>query len=164
MKLQRSHIFAFLCMLIPIVIALQGCGKDDKHPTSVPDGSIITVNPAATTMTIAATTSVDFSVSVKDKDGIPINKVPLRISGPFAEPRNATNTTARYQFYRFPGGENNTSNVKVDSGFIAETDSYGTYNFSITIYGTVGGVPNTFTDTIDVYSGTAFGSAQLTLN
>jgi hypothetical protein len=148
-------------MLILIAIALQGCG--DTHSTSVPDGSTITINPPTLTMSKVDNTSQDFKVTVKDKNGDPINKAQVTITGAFAQPRNSTNTTARYQFYRFSGGEVNPSNSPVDSGFTAETDPNGTYTFSITIYGFVGGLPNAFTDNIDIYSGTAFGSVVLTI-
>jgi|WetSurSiteA1Bulk_404760.scaffolds.fasta_scaffold63761_2 hypothetical protein len=164
MKTLRSSIVPFLCMLMPIVIALQGCG--DAHPTSVPDGSTITVSPSGLTSTITANISQDFSVTVKDESGSPINKAQVRITGAFAEPRNSTNTNPRYQFYSFLGGENTVGNgnIPVDSGFTGETDRYGVYNFSITIYGTVGGLPNTFTDIINIHSGTAFGSVSLSIS
>jgi hypothetical protein len=129
----------------------------------VPDGSTITINPSTYTVTKIDNTSQNFSVTVKDKDGVPINKAQIQITGAFAQPRNATNTNARYQFYRFPGGEVTPGNIPVDSGFTAETDSNGVYTFSITIYGLVGGIPNAFTDNIDISSGTAFGSAGLSV-
>ncbi|MGC1453799.1 MAG: hypothetical protein WA946_01235 [Nitrospirota bacterium] len=168
MKLLRSYRVPFRCMLILIVIALQGCGRADTHPTGVPDGSTITVNPSTITYTSIANFSRDFAVTVKDKTGEPINKAQVQITGAFAEPRNATNTTARYQFYRYTGGENTVGNIPVNSGFTAETDSYGVYNFSVTVYGSllVSGVTvtNSFTDTIDISSGNAFGSVVLTIN
>lgn len=164
MRLLRSYRVPFRCMLILIVIALQGCGRADTHPTSVPDGSTITITPTTLTLSKIDNTSQDFSVTVKDKNGEPINKAQIQISGAFAEPRNATNTNARYQFYRFPGGEVIPGNIPVNSGFTAETDSNGVYKFSITIYGQVGGVPNAFTDNINIHSGTAFGSVTLTIS
>ena len=122
------------------------------------------VQTATQALSIADDTTLDFAVVTRYADGTPIPKAPLKITGGFAEPRNATNTTTRYQFYFNPGGENNPNNIKADSGFEAQTDDRGVYNFSVTIFGTVGGVPNSFKDTVVVYSGTAIGSFALSVN
>jgi hypothetical protein len=149
----------FLVLLLPVIL-LEDCGKNN----GAPDGATITINGPTQALTIADNTSLDFSVVVRYADGTPIPKAPIRITGGFAEPRNATNTTVRYQFYLNPGGENNLNNVKVDSGFTAQTDDRGAYNFSVTVFGTVDGSPNSFKDTIVVYSGTAFGTVDLSVN
>lgn len=149
-----------LSILIASIAILVGCGKNN----GATDGSTITINGPTQALTIADNTTQDYAVVVRYADGTPIPKAPLRITGGFAEPRNATNTTTRYQFYFYAGGENNPTNVKVPSGFDAQTDDHGVYTFSVTIFGTVGGAANSFKDTIVVYSGTAFGSIDLSVN
>ena len=150
----------FLLFLLAPAIFLEACGKND----GAPDGATITINGPTQALSIADDTTLDFTVVVRYADGSPIPRAPVKITGGFAEPRNATNTTTRYQFYFYPGGELTPNNLKVDSGFEAETDDRGTYNFSVTIFGIVGGVPNSFTDSIVVYSGTAIGTASLSVN
>jgi hypothetical protein len=152
-------VWVLFILIVPVVM-LGSCGKNN----GTPDGATITINGPTQTLAIADNTTQDYSVVARYADGTPIPKAPLRITGGFAEPRNATNTTTRYQFYFFPGGENNPNNLKVDTGFEAQTDDRGVYNFSVTIFGTVGGVANSFQDTIVVSSGTAFGSIALAVN
>jgi hypothetical protein len=156
-KLVRAWV---LFILIASVVILGGCGKNN----AAPDGATITINGPTQALAIADNTTLDFTVVVRYADGTPVPKAPLRITGAFAEPRNATNTTTRYQFYFFPNGENDPNNIKVPSDFEAQTDDRGIYNFSVTIFGTVGSVANSFQDTIVVYSGTTTGSIPLSVN
>lgn len=158
-NIKLVSVWAFL-VLTGLAAILGGCGKN----SAAPDGATVTINGPTQALTIADNTTLDFSVVVRYADGTPIPKAPLRITGGFAEPRNATNTTTRYQFYFYPNGENNPNNIKVPADFEAQTDDRGVYNFSITIFGTVGGVANSFQDTIVVYSGTAIGTAALSVN
>jgi len=158
-NIKPVSILVFFILMAPIVL-LGGCGKNN----GAPDGATITINGPTQALSIIDNTSEDFSVVARYADGTPIPKAPLKITGGFAEPRNATNTTTRYQFYFNPGGENNPNNIKVDSGFEAQTDDRGVYNFSVTIFGTVGGVANSFKDTIVVTSGTAVGTVSLSAN
>src|SRR5512144_2297999 len=123
-KLVSISIFFILVVSLAM---LGGCGKNNGSP----DGATITINGPTQALAIADNTSLDFSIVVRYADGTPIPKAPVRITGGFAEPRKATNTTVRYQFYLSPGGENNLNNVKVDSGFTAQTDDRGVYNFSV---------------------------------
>jgi hypothetical protein len=158
-NIKLVSVWVFIALIAPVVM-LGGCGKNN----GTPDGATITINGPTQALSIVDNTSEDFSVVARYADGTPIPKAPIRITGLFAEPRNATNTTTRYQFYFLPGGENNPTNIKVDSGFEAQTDDRGVYNFSVTIFGTVGGAPNSFKDTIVVTSGTAIGTVALSVN
>jgi len=150
-----------LVFLMTTSTVLEGCGNNENTV----DGSTITINPSTTTASIIDNTSYDYTVTVKYADGTPYPKAVIYITGSFAEPRNTANSTARYQFYYYPGGElNTTKQLKVDSGFYAQTDDYGNYRFSITVYGRVGGAANTFTDTINISSGSAFASHSLSIS
>jgi len=142
-----------------LLILFQSCGKND----SATDGATITISPSAVTFILADTTTFDLTATVRYKDGTPYPKAVLTITGSFAQPRNATNTTPRYQFYNNANGELNPNSIKVDSGFTAQADDYGNYHFSITVYGLVGGVKNTFTDSINIYSGSAFGTVAVSI-
>ena len=158
-NIKLVSILVIFILMAPIIM-FGGCGKNN----GTPDGATISINGPTQALTIADNTTLDFAVVARYADGTPIPKAPLKITGGFAEPRNATNTTTRYQFYFFPGGENNPNNVKADSGFEAQTDDRGVYNFSVTIFGTVGGAANSFKDTVTVYSGTTVGSFSLSVN
>ncbi len=156
---KLMHVLA-LAMLISPAILIQGCGND---PTAV-DGATITIDPSTTTASIIDNTTYNYTVIARYKDATPYPKAKLYITGSFAEPRNLTNTTARYQFYFYPGGELTLSNLKVDSGFYAQTDDFGSYRFSVTVYSTVSGSVNSFKDTMHISSGSAFASADLAIN
>jgi hypothetical protein len=75
------------------------------------------------------------------------------ISGGFAMP----STLGLYQFYWGPNGNFSATPSPVDSGFLAQTNEYGVYDFSIVVFG----FP--FEDTIHVTSGTAAGTADITV-
>lgn len=150
MKLTANTPFLLiLALLISPVIMLQGCGKNE----SVPDKSTITINPNSVSMrNPPSDTVVDFKVVVKYSDGTPTPYANIHITGAFAEPI----TGAVYQFYYYPGGtQNPNGNAAVNSGFNAQTDKYGVYDFSIGVTGSA------FNDTIYVSSGSAVGTSTL---
>lgn len=151
-----------ILVLTMLTMPFQGCGKNS--PSTPTDGATITMSPTTITSSISSETYYNITVIARYQDGTPYPNAMLNISGAFAEPRNATNTNARYQFYAYPGGNLNTGNVKVDNGFTAYTDNFGTYNFSIVVYGTVGNFTNSFKDSINVISGSAFGSLGVSIN
>jgi len=138
-------------LLILFFLSLAGCG-DDK---AVPDRSTITINPASVSLkNILGNTMVDFKVIVRYSNGTPMPDAKIHITGAFAEPTVA----AQYQFYSYPGGDG-VLNTPVNSGFNAQTDEYGVYDFSLVVYGPGSG----FDDTIYVSSGTAVGTATIKL-
>ena len=161
----------FLLILAFILVSsalLLACGKKKEN---APDGSTITFNPLGHTQTgISAPTCVTFDVTVRYSDGTPMPNAIVTIFGPFAEPRNTANSSARYQFYAFGNCDlNPAGNVPVASGFEVQTNDSGLYTFSANIFdlvtlttptGTLT-APNVFADTIEAHSGQAFGSAEI---
>jgi hypothetical protein len=160
MKFRINHSMAMYMMSMLFFSAALGCGGS----STVPDKATITINGPSDAVTISADTVFDYTVVVRYSDGTPIPKAKLRITGAFAEPRNSTNTNPRYQFYYNSGGPLAAGNIKVASGFEAQTDDWGIYSFSVNAYGLVNGAANSFADTIEVYSGTAIGSISLKVN
>lgn len=133
------------------LLSLTNCGDNE----AVPAGSTITINPASVSLKdIPGDTVVNFKVIVKYSDGTPMPYAKIHITGAFAEPAVA----APYQFYYYPGGDR-VPNTPVNSGFNAQTDEYGVYDFSLVVYGPGSG----FDDTIYVSSGTVVGTATIKL-
>jgi hypothetical protein len=161
----QNAIRRFMALLMMILLAspvflLPGCGNND----AASDGATIVINPSSSTATISADTTFNYTVTVRYSDGKPYPKAIVHISGPFAAPRNVAGSNPRYQFYYGPGGLLGTNPLPVNSGFDAQTDDYGNYQFSIVVPGLVGGAKNTFTDTIDVSSGSALGTIALSIS
>ncbi|OGW33742.1 MAG: hypothetical protein A2X58_09695 [Nitrospirae bacterium GWC2_56_14] len=141
-----------LSFLIAPIVLFQGCGDNE----SAPDGSTITLSPNDVSLNNAGETVVNLKVIVRYPNGTPMPYANVVISGGFAIP----STLGLYQFYWFPDGNLNADPAKiipVDSGFMAQTNEYGVYDFSIVVFG----LP--FEDTIHVTSGTAAGTADLTV-
>lgn len=136
-----------LALLIIPVVSFPGCGDN----TSVPDKSTITISPSGPSLTNPPMdTVVNFKVTIRYSDGTPIPNARMFISGAFAQP----NAAGLYQFYYYPGGTQNP-NTAVNSGYEAQADDFGVYNFSIVLTGSA------FDDTIYVTSGTAVGTATI---
>ena len=150
---MKNRYFITYGLIIAGLLSLWGCSKVDSF--TAPSGSTITVNPTSISETISADTTHNFTVTVFDVNGKPINGAEVFITGAFAAPR----TVVRYQFYRDVGAV-----TSVNSGFSGKTDEFGNYYFSIVVPATVGGAANVFTDTIDVRSGAAFISISITLS
>jgi len=144
---------SILVVLMPLFILFGGCGSKE----TVPDGSTITINPgSAALQNISGNTPVNYKVVVKYADGTPIPNATIHITGAFAEPAVAAN----YQFFFYPDGSQRVGgNTEKDSGFDAQTDDFGVYDFSIEAFGPGA----TFSDTIYVTSGTAVGTATIAL-
>jgi hypothetical protein len=163
MKLSRFYGIVVLMIILSMLALFPGCGKKKEES---PDGSTIVFNPATYTQTgISSDTVVNVSLVVRYPDGTPMPKASVKISGAFAVPR----ATSRYQFYFYPDAFQNPNNLPVDSGFFAQTDDFGTYNFSVAIFsqatlsnGAV--VTNAFGDNINATSGSAFGTMRIDLN
>lgn len=136
-------------LLILFFLSLAGCG-DNK---AVPAGSTITINPASVSLkNPPLDTVVDFKVIFRYSDGTPIPNARMFISGGYAQP----NSAGLYQFYYYPGGtQGQNPNTAVNSGYEAQADDFGVYNFSIEVTGSV------FDDTIYVTSGTVVGTATI---
>lgn len=141
-----------LVMLISPAILLQGCGNE----AVTPDGSSLTITPNAVTLKSDSDSTHNFSVTAKYKDGTPIPYAKIHISGTFAAPFDP----AQYWFYYYPDGlgyqGDNAPNPPMASGFEGQTDKFGSYKFSIVIFG-----GSVFDDTIYLTSGTA--NAQATV-
>jgi hypothetical protein len=141
-----------LAFLIAPIVLFQGCGDNE----SVTDGSTITITPDDVALNNISETVVNLKVIVRYPNGTPMPYANVLISGGFAIP----STLGLYQFYWFPNGNLNADPAKiipVDSGFLAQTNEYGVYDFSIVVFG----LP--FKDTIYVTSGTAAGIADITV-
>jgi hypothetical protein len=152
---MKSITVFMLCLGVASIILIAGCGSE----ITAPDGSTITVNGPAS-FSIGTDTNFNFTVVVRYADGTPMPNASLNISGAFAFPRNAQQTVWHYQFYYYPGGTNNPSNVAIDSPFNAQTDDFGAFTFSTLVSVSTG----TFTDTVVVRSGTSIGTAEFTSN
>ncbi len=128
-----------------------GCGN--KIDT-IPDGSTITIDPPSVAFAnIFSDVIQNFTVTVRYPDGTPIPYAYVQVEGSFAIP----NGMGLYQFYYYPFGTDNPSNVAVPSGFTAQTREDGTYTFSIVIFGTSLFDP----DNIRVRAGTASVTAEV---
>lgn len=148
------------------ILTLGGCGKENATTGVTPDctapfGSIITLepSPAAITPVGGLPTSADIlqnlTVLVQYPDKSPMPKACISISGNQARP--AANYA--YTFYYNTGGNADPSNPAVNSGYVAQTDDYGKYYFSVVISAGTG----TFSDTITVNSGANSGNTHLEL-
>jgi len=136
-----------LALLIIPTVLFPGCGDN----TSIPDKSTITLDPSSVTLkNPPMDTAVNFKVTIRYSDGTPIPNARMFISGGFAQP----NAAGLYQFYYYPNGTQNP-NTAVNSGYEAQADDFGVYNFSIVLSGSA------FNDTIYVTSGTAVESATI---
>jgi hypothetical protein len=151
-RTAKLPFFSFLALLACAAILLQNCGNNK----AVPDGSTITVDPSSQSIKVLEDTPFNFTVTVRYADGTPIPYAIVHISGAFAA--SATYTNPLYQFYYYPDGLNNPDgNRQVDSGYDAQTNKYGVYQFSIVVFGP----SSTFTDSIYVTSGSASGKTDL---
>ena len=133
------------------------CG-DNK---AAPDGATITfLEPSISLQGLTANVPVNLDLVLRASNGDPLPYTDVKITGYHAVP----NPPGCYQFYYYPDATN-VSNLAEDSGFIAQTDKYGKYNFSILVYqlSSGGTTTNTFTDTIQATSGTAFGSISISV-
>jgi hypothetical protein len=147
-------VFIMLCSFL-ILSACGGGGSGSDSGNPAPPGSTITITPIDPTFTaLSGDTFVDFTVSVKNKNGIPLNNVTVGISGGFAVPR----VPARYEFHKSWNDDPITSR-----SFSAKTNGEGVYMFSIKIFATVNGVASEFEDFIQVQSGTVSASVTVTL-
>jgi hypothetical protein len=148
--ITRCATLFILSLGVLTAIAISGCGS-----SSAPAASTITFNPSSWSYSIAGDTCAEFAVLVKYSDGTPMNNADVTIYGGFAFPRTPTH----YQFYLGPnciaGGS-----AAVNSGFTVQTDNYGVYSFSALVSFASG----TFSDKIDAYSGSVYGSAAIVSN
>jgi hypothetical protein len=142
-----------LLLILPLFV-FNGCGNDSFN--SIPDGSKISVGPDHSQTGIAADTTVNYTIVAIYSDGTPIPNARVKVSGSFAVPR----ANPHYQFYLYPDGPANLTNVTVDSGFFVRTGDDGTYMFSALISAASG----SFSDSIICTSGTAIGTAQIEVN
>ena len=160
MKLYRNHNIIVFMIVVSLLTLFLGCG--DKT-AKAPDGSTIEFNPASFSQkNIINDQVLNLSLVVRYPDGSPMPKSTVKVIGNRAVP----DPTGSYQFYYYPDGFQNPNNLPVDSGFLAQTDDFGTYNFSVAIFSQLTlsngfTVTNIFTDNISAFSGTAFGSISI---
>ena len=138
-----------ILVLITFSFIISGCGDI----TAPPDATIEIKPDRVTQKGLAGPICQPFTIVVKNKDGIGIRDVIVYISGSLAAPRDP----ARYYFYK----NTNCEEPYVDSNFSITTEDYGVAYFAISIPAEVKGAPNTFTDTIEVRSGTLYTSASV---
>jgi hypothetical protein len=108
-----------------------GCGEEQVKS---PDGSTIEFNPTSFTQAgIINDQVLNLSLIIRYPDGSPMPKAIVKVVGNRAVP----DPTGSYQFYYYPDAFQNPNNLPVDSGFLAQTDDFGTYNFSVAIFSQV---------------------------
>lgn len=160
MKIFRKHIIAVLMIVLSMLALFPACGENKQD---APDGSKITFNPVSFSQrSIINDQVLNLSLIVRYPDGSPMPKANVKITGNRAVP----DPTGSYRFYYYPDAFQNPNNLPVDSGFLAQTDDFGAYNFSVAIFSQVtlsngASVPNIFKDNISATSGAAFGSINI---
>ena len=141
-------------LLILLIMAAAGCGRDNNSVTSdclAPFGSTITLDPPAPILKGGGLDLwQDFQVVVTYPDGDPMPKACINITGTFA-----TGAIPAYTFYYYPKAH--AGNTAVPSGFDAQTNNSGSYTFSILISSATG----SFKDDIVVKSGANSGQAPI---
>ena len=173
MKLLKIKTIVSILLCSSTLLVFQGCGH--KTQETVPADATIEINPSSVSYSNAFLVGdiiQNYEVVVRDKEANPIPKVGLSLSGSFAFPVSNTTglfTSPRYQFYYYKNGYNNPDNVKVDSGYTAQTNNNGVYEFSVVIFSqitlTAGGpsTTNAFNDVIYISSGAVQNSAKLSV-
>lgn len=123
-------------VLISLAFISVGCGGSGgggggRGGDDAPADSSITINPASTTITVTAGSSLttyvsSFNIVVKDANGIPLNDVDLTISYPWA---STSKTVGVVQFYDgYPYG----SATAIASPVTVATDKNGAYTIWFT--------------------------------
>lgn len=153
MKIKKKlRTYVSLALLIGLSFLYQGCGEEENKQIP-PDGSTITINPDAVELVSPTDAVQNYTVVVKYADGNPIPYAIVHISSAFSAPF----IPAQFQFYYYVDGPNNPEgNTAVNSGFYAQTDEFGIYEFSAVIFG-----GTVFEDTIYLTSGSAYAESTL---
>ncbi len=130
------------------VFFLVGCGD-----VCAPPESTITIEPASVSVTDSytaeSTSTQHFTISVKDKEGMPLNDVKVWISFMWANPNDA----GVVQLY--------DGDTPKDSPFWAKTDENGVYVLRFDLQS---GAGLTYTGDVEVRSCDAFGTATVTVS
>ena len=151
MRVKTRLCQAGMLLLAGLSIAmLSGCGSG-----TTPADSVISFNPTEINAAIAFDTCFKSTVVVRYPDGTPVPTAKLYIDGAFASPRLGAGR--RYFFYE---GWGCTDPAQYrDSGFNAETDDEGNYQYSLLVTAGSG----TFDDNVQVYSGSSYNSQKITI-
>ncbi len=142
----------YISIILPVfMLMVIGCGTDDNDCSSAPSGSVITINPSDFTWT-DTTSSITwnthpFTISVKDRNGNPMNKTRISIYFPLAVPL-------------YPNVQLYNGSTAVNSPFSACTDNYGVYQLRFDYQ--AGGGLDYFGD-LEVRSGDAFQDITITV-
>ena len=150
---KKSSLLSFFLMIAVLTgVPMMGCGSD-KGGTA-PDGSTIEIRPLDPSVTDkgpTATWSTEyFTITVRDVNNLPLNKVKLNIKFPWAVPDPA-NLVQLYDKDGLP------VNSPYDSAY---TDEFGVYNLRFD-YMRGGGV--SYFGNLEVRSGTAYASTKFTV-
>ncbi len=139
-----------LILILMLFIFLPGCGgsADDLAPF---DG-VITINPDSVDVTDGGTVLQShtqlFTISVTDKDGIPVGPIKLNISYMWATP----DPYGAVQLY--------DGNTPQDSPMNVYTDDYGVYNLRVDF---TSGEGREYTADVEVRSGSVYDSATISV-
>ena len=149
-------------ILMSFLFVLSGCGGNDGIDlgpggcVTAPVGSILNIQPGDFSKTDPDPASVhttNFTISVTDENGIPLNDVLLWISYPFAVP----DSSGRVQLY--------DGDVSKPSPMNVCTDVDGLYHLRFDyISGLVGEDPITYTGALKAESGQAIDTVTVSIN
>ncbi len=153
-----------IILLIPLILFFIACGTDIDSPTGeiiAPPGSEIVINPSSLEVTDGSPTETrhytTFAISVFDPEGKPIGRVKLKISYLWANPDD-------YNLVQLYDGSCSNSNPPTNppknSPMDAVTNDYGVYNLCVG-FSTGNGLE--YNASINVYSGTVYSSAELSI-
>ena len=146
------------------VFALSGCGGEGN---GAPDGSAVTISPSGATWKVAgpgcAGTDFNFhvfNITVRNSDGVPLNNVDLYVTLDLAANNATTAQIMRlYDDPEWQGGSSTLPQNQKSTPYVTKTDGYGSKRLVVGV--DIGGC--TYTGSLNVYSGTAFGSASISV-
>jgi len=139
-----------LLAAIVLILAIAGCSGDK---ITAPTGSAVSINPlsmsVSDTHTASSTHTQYFTIAIKDEKGNPVQNAEVSISLPLAFP----DPLGYAQLY--------DGSTPKNSPFTATTNADGVYYLRVD-YLSGGGV--SFTDNLEIRSGSAFASATITVS
>jgi hypothetical protein len=157
-KTYNCRAMVVFYVVIASLALLSGCGD----PTIPSDGTLVFF-PSDIKFSIAFDTCFDRMVVAKYKDGTPMEKAEIVISGSFASPRQGAGI--RYYFFEGPCQPTFATTLTADpayrdSGFKAIADNHGEYSFSVLVTALSG----SFKDVIHATSGAIGATMDIEMN